>query len=86
MKLSEIFEPFDKINWRDQAAHAAVGYVIVTLAATVLPWWWALLLSMFIGFVRELMQHIFTCGPGCRTDLAFWLAGSVIGIIVMFLK
>lgn len=76
----KIFEPWRKINWRDQAAHAAVGYVITTLAVTVLPWWWAVLISMFIGFVREVMQHLFTCGPGCRTDLAFWFAGSLIGV------
>ena len=83
IKLSEIFEPLNQINWRDQAAHAAVGYIITTLVSAAVNPLWALSISALVAVIREQTQHFGECHAGCRTDLAFWIAGSIVGVVAV---
>lgn len=73
-----MFQPWSDINWLDQILHALVGGVIVGLSLLVVDWYWAVLLSMAVAVGREQWQHPGVCQAGCRTDLAFWLGGSLL--------
>ena len=79
-----MFQAWSDINWLDQALHVLAGGAIVCIAMIYAPWWVGLALSMGVALAREQIQHIGRCGPGCRTDLAFWLAGSLAAVVTVW--
>lgn len=79
-----IFEPFPEAGYLDQFAHALVGAMLTTLWMDIgFVWYGALILTMWIAFVREMIQHPFKVGPGSRTDLLFWLIGCVLAVLII---
>ena len=73
-----IVQSFAELDWLDQVLHAVAGAAIVGLSLLVMPWWAGVLLSMAVAVGREQWQHPGVCHAGCRTDLAFWLGGSLL--------
>ena len=73
-----MFQTLAEIDWLDQMLHAVAGAAIVGLSLFVMDWYWGLALSMAVAIGREQWQHPGTCHAGCRTDLAFWLGGSLL--------
>lgn len=74
-----MFQPWSDIDWLDQAAHLLAGSAIVLVAGFLLPWWAGVGVSMGLAIGREQWQHWGQCQAGCRTDLAFWGLGSILG-------
>ena len=62
----------------DQILHVLAGAAIVGLSLFVMEWYWGVALSMVVAVGREQWQHPGVCHAGCRTDLLFWLGGSLL--------
>jgi hypothetical protein len=45
-------------------------------------WWQAIMSTMVIAFIREMIQHPWSIPPGSRTDLFFWLVGCVLAQLI----
>lgn len=73
-----MFQPWPDLDWLDQSLHVIAGASIVGLSLFVMEWYWGVLLSMGVAMGREQWQHPLACHAGCRTDLAFWLGGSLL--------
>lgn len=74
-----IFEPWNDIDWLDQALHILAGFVIASWVTYFVSWWFGILTAMTVAVVREQIQHLGECHQGCRTDLLFWGVGSIGG-------
>lgn len=72
-----MFQPAHDINWIDQSGHLIAGAMIVGLSLALVPWYWAVLISLVAAVGREQWQHPLACHAGCRTDLLFWTLGSL---------
>lgn len=72
-----IVQRWQDMDWLDQALHVVAGAAIVAVSMLLIPWWAAVLLSLTVAIVRELIQHPWHCHEGCRTDLVFWTLGSL---------
>ena len=73
-----------QVNWVDQALHALLGIAgtLVVLLLLDWGWYWGVLVTMAIAVIREQAQHPGQCHEGCRTDLLFWLLGSLLVVSV----
>lgn len=77
-----ILQRLQDINWRDQVLHALAGAAIVALTMIFIPWWIGVVVSMAVAVTREMFQHPWYCREGCRTDLLFWMSGSVLASLL----
>jgi len=80
-----MFVPLKEIKWIEQLAHFLLGMILV-MATTCQFGVYAVVFSMSLAVVRELSQRYskygnVKLGKGSRTDLAFWLTGSLLGLI-----
>ena len=83
--LTTFFEPLPKAVWRDQFAHFVAGLLLTAFYAAFMQMHWALLSTAAVAGAREMLQHPLRCGPGCRTDLAFWALGALMVPLVLML-
>lgn len=80
-----LFQHIDDIDWLDQVAHVLVGCAITFTVGYVVSWWVGLIVSMAVSVIREYWQHPGQCQAGCRTDIMFWLGGSLIAVPILWL-
>lgn len=78
-----IFEPLHSVVWLDQLAHFLVGLILATIGVYFFHPLIAIIITMLIAGIREMIQHPLQCHAGCRTDLLFWLMGSCMVPIIL---
>lgn len=77
----KIFLPINKIKWLDQFAHFALGLLMVVGFNTLMPTISAVGSTLVLAIIREQLQHFGHMHVGSRTDMLFWLLGSLAGAL-----
>lgn len=78
-----MLQSWSDIDWLDQTLHLLAGFAITFLIGYVLSWWMGVLIAMTVAGLREMAQHPWTCHAGCRTDVLFWLLGSLVAVPIL---
>lgn len=76
------------LNWfgTDGLAHVLVSLVLCAVLAAFLPWWAAVLITLVVGFIKELVWDLWLKRGTCDLkDVLCDVMGILLGVFILLL-